>query len=119
MLRSIRYRPSAILKIPLSIPRSNETPALPETVTIADVNKVKVFPDNADIYNLRELAYFKAGQYDKAIEDYNKAITLKPDYMDAYYSRGVAYVRKASSDFSRACEKGNKFACDNLKQISQ
>jgi len=39
--------------------------------------------------------------------------------MDAYYSRGVSYVRKASSDFTRACEKGNKFACDNLKQISQ
>ena len=27
-----------------------------------------------------------------AIEDYNKAIRLKPDYADAYNNRGIVYV---------------------------
>jgi tetratricopeptide (TPR) repeat protein len=31
-------------------------------------------------------------RYDKALYDYDQAITLNPDYVPAYYSRGVVYT---------------------------
>ena len=35
----------------------------------------------------------KKGKVDLAIEDYTKAIELKPDYADAYYYRGGSWLR--------------------------
>ena len=46
------------------------------------------------------------GDFDRAIEDFNKAIDLKPDYAKAYYNRGIAYGDKG--DFDRAIEDFNK-----------
>jgi tetratricopeptide (TPR) repeat protein len=31
-------------------------------------------------------AYYKKGEYDKAIEAFKKAVALKPDYAEAYYT---------------------------------
>ncbi|MBU4319830.1 MAG: tetratricopeptide repeat protein [Thermodesulfovibrionales bacterium] len=56
---------------------------------------------------------------DEAIEDYNKALAIIPSYGEAYFFRGVAYTRKAAADFKKACDKGNKYACDNYKQLSE
>ncbi|MGV2433944.1 MAG UNVERIFIED_CONTAM: tetratricopeptide repeat protein [Anaerolineae bacterium] len=36
-------------------------------------------------------------QYQRAIEDYDRAIQLKPDYADAYNNRGNAYRRLDSN----------------------
>jgi len=44
-------------------------------------------------YNNRGTAYGKRGQFDKAIEDLNKAIVLYPDYSDAYSNRGIIYSK--------------------------
>ncbi|MYF56224.1 tetratricopeptide repeat protein [Candidatus Poribacteria bacterium] len=49
----------------------------------------------------------KKGKVDLAIEDYTKAIELKPDYADAYYYRGGSWLRlgeweKARSDLETA-----------------
>jgi tetratricopeptide (TPR) repeat protein len=46
------------------------------------------------------------GQHDRAIEDYNKAIALNPNYAEAYYNRGNAYYFKGQYD--RAIEEFNK-----------
>ena len=51
------------------------------------------------------------GQYLEAIEDFNKAINLKPDYADAYYDRGYTYHRK--DEYKQAIEDFNKVI--NLK----
>ena len=40
-----------------------------------------------------ELLYVRLGQYQLAIDDYNEAIRLKPDYANAYNNRGSAYSR--------------------------
>ena len=61
-------------------------------------------------YN-RGLAYARKGEYDRAIQAYNQALTLKPNLDPAYYNRGVAYARKgeyrrAESDFSKALTLG-------------
>ena len=60
-----------------------------------------------EIYYGRGLAYYKMGQYDKAISDYTEAIKLKPKHADIYYSRGLASYKmgqfeEAISDFTEA-----------------
>ena len=47
---------------------------------------------NAEAYYNRGIAYGDKGEYDKAIEDYSKAIELNPEYAEAYNNRGNAYV---------------------------
>ena len=49
----------------------------------------------------------KNGNFEQAITDYSKAISLNPNYIDAYIGRGRAYSRKenikqAISDYNRA-----------------
>lgn len=34
--------------------------------------------------------FFKLGQYQQAIVDFNKAISLKPDFVDAHHNRNLA-----------------------------
>lgn len=65
----------------------------------------------------------KKGKVDLAIEDYTKAIELKPDYADAYYYRSKAWlhfgkVERAKSDMVKASEIGinSKTALDDLMQ---
>jgi tetratricopeptide (TPR) repeat protein len=58
-------------------------------------------------YINRGVSYFHTQQYDKAIDDYTKAIHLNPNNADAYYNRGVSYqskgkLRKAKADFRKA-----------------
>jgi tetratricopeptide (TPR) repeat protein len=50
-----------------------------------------------------------AHEYDRAIADYTAAITMKPDYAEAYNNRGFAYYLKgdaerAIADYTRAIE---------------
>jgi len=50
--------------------------------------------------------FYRDGDYDKAIAEYNRCISLKADYPEAYASRGNAYRRKA--DVNRAIEDYNR-----------
>ena len=56
----------------------------------------------ADAYVHRGIAYVQEREYDKAIEDYTKAIRLKPDYAGAYANRGYAYSRKGDRRRAKA-----------------
>ena len=54
-------------------------------------------------------AYSGLGNYKQAIEDYDRAIEIKPGYAEAYINRGVAYnglgnYRQAIEDLNRAIE---------------
>jgi protein O-mannosyl-transferase len=67
---------------------------------------IKVTKDNYLAHNGRGVAYYKLGQNQKAIEDYNEAIRLNP-YDDAYHNRGTAYAKislyqKAIEDYNEA-----------------
>ena len=58
------------------------------------------------VYTNRGIAYGNKQQYDRAIEDFNKAIELDPRDDIAYYNRGRAYENKQQYD--RAIEDYNK-----------
>ena len=50
---------------------------------------VKDFPNSPILYNIRASCYKANGQIDASIKDYEKAVTLKPDYAEAYYNLGI------------------------------
>ncbi len=61
-------------------------------------------------------------EHDKAIEAYTATLELEPEYDDAYHNRGTAYHKKghhdnARDDFKKACDLGEKYACENLKKL--
>jgi tetratricopeptide (TPR) repeat protein len=62
--------------------------------------------DNALAYNGRGDAYADMGQYKLAIEDYNKAISMKPSYAGAFYNRGTSYSK--TGQYFLAIEDFNK-----------
>jgi tetratricopeptide (TPR) repeat protein len=47
----------------------------------------------ADIYAMRALAYLLKGEYGTAIQDYDKAIDVRPDFAVALNNRAWAYFR--------------------------
>jgi tetratricopeptide (TPR) repeat protein len=72
-------------------------------------------PDDAEAYYNRGIAYYDIKDYNKAINDYSKAIELNPDDAKTYFYRGNAYGRiedydKAINDFSKAIELNPDYA---------
>lgn len=74
-------------------------------------------------YYNRGLAHSKKGELELAIEDYTQAIALKPDYAEAYYYRGGAFLRlgereKAKLDLATARKMGMNviIASDEIRQ---
>jgi len=64
-------------------------------------------PSGAEFYLRRGEDFSGVHDYDRAIDDYNTAIQLKPDYAEAYNNRGFAYYLKgdaerAIADYTRA-----------------
>ncbi len=75
-------------------------------------SKVK---DIAAYYYNQGVARYEKGDYAKAINNYTKAIELKPRYAEAYYNRGIAYDDKgqydrAIEDYSKAIEIDPKYS---------
>jgi tetratricopeptide (TPR) repeat protein len=50
------------------------------------------------VYYNRGVAFFRAGQMDRAIEDYSRAIALDPSYSKAYVNRGFVFEKISRSD---------------------
>ena len=73
-------------------------------------------------YNNRGLGvYFGSGQFQRAIEDFNESIRLKPDYAQPYFNRGrvYLYLRKKNlgcPDAQKACELG---ICELLEKAKR
>ena len=58
------------------------------------------------VYYFRGLAFLNTDQVDKAIEDFNMAISLDPYYGDAFLNRGTAFEKKGK--FDKAIEDFDK-----------
>jgi tetratricopeptide (TPR) repeat protein len=64
-------------------------------------------PSGAELHLQRGEDFSSGHDYDRAIDEYNTAIRLKPDYAEAYNDRGFAYYLKgdaerAIADYTRA-----------------
>jgi tetratricopeptide (TPR) repeat protein len=92
------------------VPQEPETPAEPDMPEEPGIQEEVTAPPSPDIlaadYHHRAAIYFHMGEYDKAIQEYGKALELDPAYFPAYYDRGLAYAQRqqyaeASADFSQ------------------
>lgn len=69
----------------------------------------------SEYYFLQGDNYAFQGDYEQAISEYNKAISLNPNYVDAYNNRGLAYAEQgnyaqAISDLNKAISLDPNYA---------
>ena len=62
---------------------------------------------SAEDHFLRGNAYHESGEYQQAVNSYNEALRLRPEFTEAYYNRGNAYqhlgeYRRALADYNEA-----------------
>ena len=79
---------------------STSIPRLP-----LDVLAPELIPQHAECYTNRGEAYMRKGEFDRAIDELNKALELAPGSVEAYDKRGAAYAEKGKYD--RAMEEFN------------
>src|SRR6266540_1168459 len=80
---------------------SGITPATPATVIEGCTKVIEIGPDGpalAAAYNNRAFAFRYNREYDRAIQDYNEAVRLRPNWAIPYNNRGVTYRRKREYD---------------------
>ena len=63
----------------------------------------------SEVYFISGLTYAELQDYERAIEDFGRAIELNPEYATAYYNQGLAYhalqdYARAIGEFGRAIE---------------
>jgi protein O-mannosyl-transferase len=69
---------------------------------------IKKEPEKAPLaYYNRGQVFMSTGSFDKAIEDYSRAVALNPFYQEAFYNRGLALEKsgqpgRAAEDYERA-----------------
>lgn len=90
-----------------------------------------IFSNSADADDMTAKDYFERGgayfgkrEYDKAIDDYNKAIALRPNDANAYYNRGDAYSAKgehdkAIEDYTKAIELYSDVILKSITYVSR
>ncbi len=76
---------------------------------------IQITPLEPWAYNNRGIIYADRQEYEKAIQDYNKAISIKHDHAGSYNNRGNIYLDrkdygKAMQDFNKAISIKHDFA---------
>ena len=81
----------------------------------------KDYPDNSRLFNIRGACYAGLGQLDSAVQNYEKALSINPDYAKAHYNLGGAlqglgklHDSVKSYENSTALEPENAQAHNNL-----
>lgn len=69
-------------------------------------------PKNASLYHAKGTLYDKLGDFDKAIETYQKAIDNDPNFSDPYFNIGAIYYNKAI----KFLEEANKVPAKELEK---
>lgn len=68
---------------------------------------IRIYPQSANYYSNRGIAYFRLDQTVRALEDYDEAIRVDPEYANAHFNRGLVHLQKreyqrAVADFEEA-----------------
>jgi len=92
-------------------------------------NEWGVYQKSDPVYFWRGISYLRMLQFEKAIKDFNKALTIDPDNNAGnnqyiYDNRGLAYYnignkRASRADFQSACNLGLNDSCNRIKIIGQ
>jgi len=86
--------------------------------SILDLTRmIEYVPESSEIYTNRGWNYFKSEEYESALSDLNKALTLEATNTRALQLRGLIYLKlgqieKGCRDWSRAGELGDARAYD-------
>lgn len=83
---------------------------------------IRLSARDSRFYKLLGNIYILNGDYKKAIDQYNKALQLQPDYPEAIYNRGIAYIlasnmEKGCNDLQISIDKGLHLGVDKMKFI--
>jgi tetratricopeptide (TPR) repeat protein len=70
----------------------------------AMLKAIELDPKNHQLYFVTGVAYAKIKNNDKALEYYNKALEVKPDYSDAYNNIGAVYLELANEQITKMGE---------------
>ncbi len=95
------------------------------TQVIADLDStLKLSPANVYAVFDKGNAYMLMGDYTSAISCYSRAIDMKPDMGEAYYNRGLMYMRMGNrqrgvADMSKAGELGILPSYNVLKRMAR
>ncbi len=79
-----------------------------QKANIASLSEViKTNPNDANALNLRGAAFGQSGDHEKALDDFNAAISISPQYYQAYANRALIYARvgrldQALTDYDQA-----------------
>jgi tetratricopeptide (TPR) repeat protein len=63
----------------------------PGAVIPACDDLIEADPRHAQAYQARGIAWYKVGDYERAIADYSASLAIDPKYIQAYYNRGLAW----------------------------
>ncbi|WCC46192.1 tetratricopeptide repeat protein [Tenacibaculum finnmarkense] len=91
----------------------NYEDALPLVNKALELDKTEAY-----IWDTRGELYYHIGEYEKSVNDMNKALKIQKN-ASSYYYRGLSYIKldkksKACSDFSKAGELGNSDAYEKI-----
>lgn len=76
--------------------------------------------NDAEFYFLRGTAYSNLRKYKEAIEDYDTAIRIHPNYVEVLTNRGVAKINLLTTNGNlKPTQKETKSACEDLKKAYQ
>jgi tetratricopeptide (TPR) repeat protein len=72
-------------------------------------NVLEKLPEDKTVYIARGLVYQDMGNHQFAVNDFNSAINLDPNFAEAYYRRGVSKLKsrryhEAIEDFRKSLE---------------
>ncbi len=84
----------------LSILTARQIGIWKDSMAVFDAILAKESRRSPMVYFHRGVAYEKSGNLERAVDDYTRAITLFPQYYEAFFSRGTTYDRLGKSDFA-------------------
>lgn len=64
---------------------------------------IRLAPNDADLFNLRGIAWSRANDSARAEADWRKVLELQPDYAEPHLNRGTDFLRQGAIDKAVAC----------------